>query len=165
MTIDFDISNPVNAIRIMVGDVDLCNPIMSDNMYQQFFDLNNINDRNECVVVWFSAIQAASIIYAQYAPNGQRYRERVNAVEVENYGGERAQNYKNLLDWLKGNPPLNCPMEGSLFGFGGTYTKCDAIYTVRYINDCICSCWGWIWKDGYYAECPDLTTVNGTGCC
>jgi len=150
-TINLDLSNPSNAIRALVGDVDVCDPIMSDSMYQQIYDLNDINDRNECVIAWFASIQAAEIIMAQYAPTGQRYRERVNAVEVENYGSERYKNYQNLVKYLRNNPPMNCPLSNTLFYFGGTYTQCDNIYTLKYINKCLCGFWGLpnAWIDGY----------------
>ena len=149
MTINIDLTNPINVVRAMVGDIDVCSPIMSDMMYQQILDINDINDRSECVIVWFSAIQAASILMAQYSITGQRYRERVNAVEVENYGSERYKNYQDLTKWLRNNPPMNCPLGGALFYFGGTYDQCDTIYTLKYIKSCICACWPRAWVDGY----------------
>jgi hypothetical protein len=152
-TINLDLTNPINTVRVMVGDVDSCNPMMTDMMYQQIIDLNTINSRNECVIVWFSAIQAAGYLMAHFAPEAMRYRERVNAVEVEQYGGERYRGYANLLKWLRNNPPLNCPLSGTLFHFGGTYTECSTFYTMQYINNCLCDCWGKIWIDGYYQDC------------
>jgi hypothetical protein len=118
-------------------------------MYQQILDINSINERSECIVVWFSAIQAAEILMAQYSIDGQRSRERVNAVEVENYGGERYRSFKDLTKWLKSHPPLNCTLGGSLFHFGGTYTQADDIYTLKYLKSCICSCWPHYTITGY----------------
>ena len=128
--INLDLTAPIDATRAMVGDVDTDDPILSDAMYQQILDINTINDRGECVVLWFSSIQAAEIILAHYAPLAFRSRERVNAVEVEEYGGERYKNYQDLVKWLRNNPPNNCSFGTSLFYFGGTYTKSDNIYTL-----------------------------------
>ena len=149
--IELDLTSPTNALRAMVGDIDSCDPIMSDTMYQQIYDLNDINDRDECSILWFSAIQAARIVMAHYAVEGQRQRERVNAVEVENYGSERYNNYKDLVNWLRRNPPQNCPLGNTLFYFGGTYDSCDQIYTLSYIKQCTCACWPYNWIDGYFA--------------
>lgn len=153
MTINLDLTSPINIVRAMVGDVDINNPIMSDNMYQQIIDINTVNGRSECVIVWFSALQAAGYLMAQYAPEGMRYRERVNAVEFEQYGGERYKSYVRLNDWLKRNPPNTCSIGSALFHFGGTYTECSQIYTMKYINDCLGQCWNLVWKDGYLASC------------
>lgn len=153
-TIDLDLTNPINVVRVMVGDVDSCNPLMSDNMYQSILDSNTVDGRDECVVVWFSAQQAVGYLIAHFAPEAMRYRERVNAVEVEQYGGQRYSAYQNLEKWLKKNPPRNCISEISLFHFGGTYDECDQIYTVQYINKCLCECWGKIWQGGFYMDCP-----------
>ena len=152
-TIDLDLTNPINVVRAMVGDVDCNNPIMSDGMYQSIIDANTINGRAECVIIWFSAIQATGYLLAHYSQDAMRQRERVNAVEVEQYGGERYRNYKNLHNWLQKNPPLTYQFEQTLFDFGGTYTECSTFYSVQYINKCLCECWCKVWQDGYYMDC------------
>jgi len=157
-TINIDLTNPVNTIRCLVGDVDICNPILSDMMYQQIIALYTNGSREECSIVWLSAIYAAQIILAHYAPDSMRYRERVNAVEIDYYGGERFKNYEKLIKWLKNNPPNYCDAgtTGGLFYFGGTYTECSSIYTLRYINSCLMDCWGCRWENGFYSSCAGV---------
>lgn len=150
--IDLDLTIPTNALRAIVGDIDPDNPIMSDSMYQQIYDMNDINGRQEAVVLWFSAIQAASILLSHYASTAGHYRERVNAVEIEESGGEKYRNFLNLLKWLRNNPPTGGTASAGLFHFGGTYTQCDLIYTLRYIKDCMCSNWPNVVVRGYRYE-------------
>ena len=156
-TINLDLTNPINAIRAMVGDIDTCNPLMSDMMYQQIYDKANKSNRNECIVLWYAAIQAAEILMAHFAPTALRSRERVNAVEIEEYGSERYNNYKDLLKWLRNTPPLDCALSTTLFQFGGTYTECDTIYTLKYMRQCFCMFWPRVWTDGY------MLSSDGTG--
>lgn len=156
-TINIDLTNPVNAVKVTVGDTDVCNPIMSDMMYQQIIAKYNDGVREECIVLWLSAIYAAQLILAHYAPDSMRYRERVNAVEIDYYGGERYKNYEKLIKWLRNNPPNFCDSGGgALFYFGGTYTECSQIYTLRYINDCLGECWGCKWENGFYSSCSEV---------
>jgi len=154
-TIDLDLTNPVNVVRAMVGDVDSCNPIMSDNMYQQVINMFDDGVRAECAVVWRSALYAANLILAQYTPDSMRTRERVNSVEIDYDGSNRYKNYERLIKWLKNNPPDSCTTGStfSLFHFGGTYTECNQIYTLRYINTCLSECWGCYWENGFYSSC------------
>jgi len=151
MAINLDLTNPTNVIRAMVGDVDMCDPIMSEMMYQQIYDIQNVDGKEENTVIWLSAIQACFYIKAHYAPEAMRYRERVNAVEFEQYGGERYKNYCDLMDWLRGNPPA-ISTGAPLFHFGGTYTSYDKISMLQYMNICLETYWGYVWRDGYYVE-------------
>lgn len=149
--IDFDLTDPINVIKVMVGDIDCDDPLMSANMYQQILDMF---DKSECygepIQIWYSAKYAARIFIAEYGHTGMRTRERVNAVELEFYGGERYRNYRDLVEWLENNPPVGSTENGiSLFHFGGTFDGYRNLPSLQYINACLNGFWGWSWKDGY----------------
>lgn len=81
--------NPLDQIdraRLLIGDTDPDNPLISSQWYQWYFD----KDYTENAV----ALEIARKILAMYA--GEGARQRVGQVEV--YGKERFDSY---LQWLK----------------------------------------------------------------
>lgn len=78
--------NPIDRIRLKIGDVDPDFAIVSDQWYQYFLSLGY----SENLV----ALEVARKILAQYATDGARQREGM----VEIYGKEKFESY---LAWLK----------------------------------------------------------------
>lgn len=100
-------NNPIDALRIMLGDLDDVNPIYQDEEIEYFLSLNNDN------------IQAAFYQLAlSILPKFTRFaRERAGQIEV--YGGDYFNNY---LAWIKMITKPNSPafqlVDGGMF-YGG----------------------------------------------
>ena len=108
--INLDLTNSIDVVRALVGDFDTACPIMSNNMYQQILDM--YTNVSESSAEWLAAIYACDIITRHYAQDGLRSRERVNAVEVEEYGHERYEAYVQTCKWLRANPPIGSDAYG-----------------------------------------------------
>ncbi len=149
--INLDLTNPIDIVRSLVGDFDKSCPIMSDNMYQQLLD--QFSTLEDATAEWFAAIDACDIISRHYAQNALRSRERVNAVEVEEYGHERYQAYRDTCKWLRANPPFGTDLQGSpLFFFGDT--RSNGLHRhgihIGWMNACLRACHQLTWENGYY---------------
>ena len=159
--IDLDLTNPINIVRVLAGDVDTANPILSDNMYQQMLDM--YADKELSVAEWFAAIYACNIIAMQFAPDALRSRERVNAVEIEEYGKERYDSYRRACQWLRANPPIGSEAEGVVgFLIGGGCNNglvCSGI-SIGWLNSALLTCWSLTWDNGYYRPCNDLRFIG-----
>jgi hypothetical protein len=81
-----DPKNPLDRIRLKVGDTDVENEYLDDNWYVHFY---TSNDRNEVR----ASIECAKAILARFTGNT---REVVDQVEI--YGNQQFENY---LKWLK----------------------------------------------------------------
>jgi hypothetical protein len=81
-----DPTNPIDRIRLTVGDTDELNEYISDQWYSHFLAKNTNNETR-------AAIDAAKAILVRFTSNT---REKVDQVEV--YGNELFPNY---LQWLK----------------------------------------------------------------
>jgi hypothetical protein len=81
-----DPTNPIDRIRLTVGDTDELNEYISDQWYSHFLTKNTNNETR-------AAIDAAKAILVRFTSNT---REKVDQVEV--YGNELFPNY---LQWLK----------------------------------------------------------------
>lgn len=85
---DFDpVNNPIHALRMEYGDLDIYDYILPDASYQYFID--KFPDNPYAV-----SKKVGMTILAQFAKNG--FRQRVGQEEA--YHGER---YKSYLDFLK----------------------------------------------------------------
>ena len=80
-----DVLNPIDRIRLTIGDTDPDNPLISSQWYQWYLS----KDYTENAV----ALEIARKILAMYAGEGARQRG-----QVEVYGKERFDSY---LQWLK----------------------------------------------------------------
>jgi hypothetical protein len=78
--------NPLDRIRLKIGDIDVDFEIISDQWYQYYLNLGYTENA--------VALEIARKILAQYAGSGAREREG----QVEVYGKERFDSY---LKWLK----------------------------------------------------------------
>ncbi len=149
--INLDLTNSIDVVRALVGDFDTDCPIMSDNMYQQLLDM--FSESDESIAEWFAAIRACEIITRHYAQDALRSRERVNAVEVEQYGNERFKAYQDACEWLKNNPPLGSGADGlPLFYLGGGCNnglRASGI-SIGWFSSALSACWAVTWENGYY---------------
>ncbi|MCP3921269.1 MAG: hypothetical protein GY714_01660 [Desulfobacterales bacterium] len=149
--INLDLTNSIDVVRALVGDFDKTCPIMSDNMYQQILDM--YTEVDESIAEWFAAIYACSIIVRHYAQSGLRSRERVNAVEVEEYGNERYQAYKNTCKWLKANPPIGSGADGLPLFFLGGYCNNglrQSGISIGWFSSAMLACHAITWENGYF---------------
>ena len=159
--INLDLTNSIDVVRSLVGDFDKNCPIMSDNMYQQLLD--QFTTVNLDTAEWFAAINACDIISRHYAQTGLRSRERVNAVEVEEYGNERYKAYRNTCKWLRSNPPFGSDVQGSeLFFFGGSCNNGMAMHgiSIGWFSTALMACHAITWENGYFRE-SGLLRTNG----
>ena len=78
--------NPIDALRLEVGDTDCKDVWLDDNDYKYFL-ANNVGDRKGCI---HAAASAILFKLARYT------RERVGQVEV--YGAEAYKNYADALE-------------------------------------------------------------------
>lgn len=95
MSFSNDPNNPIDRVRMLVGDTDPQNEYLSDQWYIYFLDKSSNNET-------LAAISAAKSILVKFTSNT---REKVDQVEI--WGNEQFQNY---LDWLKDfieNPSLS----------------------------------------------------------
>lgn len=81
-----DPSNPLDRIRMTVGDTDEDNEYISDGWYYYYLTANSNNET-------LTAIEVAKKILSKFTSNT---REKVDQVEI--YGNEQFNNY---LKWLK----------------------------------------------------------------
>lgn len=79
-------NNPIDRVRVQVGDTDPQNEYLADQWYSYFLDKNSNNET-------LTAIDVARSILVKFTSNT---REKVDQVEI--WGNEQFQNY---LDWLK----------------------------------------------------------------
>lgn len=156
-TINLDLTNPIDVVRSLVGDFDTSCPIMSNNMYQQLLD--RYTSLEESTAEWFASIDACDIIVRHYAQTGLRSRERVNAVEVEEYGNERYKAYKDTCEWLRAHPPFGSDAQGApLFYFGGSCNnglRASGI-SIGWFSSALLACHAITWDNGYFRLGPDL---------
>lgn len=112
-------NNPIDALRIMLGDLDDVNPIYQDEEIEYFLSLNQDN------------IQAAFYQLAlSILPKFARFaRERAGQIEV--YGGDYFNNY---LAWIKMITKPNSPAFQMIDG-GMYYGGIDRDQTLAYIFD------------------------------
>lgn len=90
-----DPNNPIDRVRLTVGDVDTINEYLSDNWYQYFLTKNSNNEI-------LASIDCAKAILAHFTSNGH---EKIDQVEI--WGKDQFDNY---LKWLKDfieNPSLS----------------------------------------------------------
>lgn len=149
--INLDLTNPIDVVRALVGDFDTSCPIMSNNMYQQILDM--YSDQTESTAEWFSAIYACDIIARHYAQEGLRSRERVNAVEVEEYGNERYKAYMDTCHWLRTHPPIGSDAYGlPLFFIGGGCNNglVQSGISIGWFSSALLACHAITWENGYY---------------
>ncbi len=161
--INLDLTNPIDVVRSLVGDFDTDCPIMSNNMYQQLLD--KFTSLDETTAEWFAAIEACEIIVRHFAQTGLRSRERVNAVEVEEYGNERFQAYKNTCKWLKANPPWGSAAQGAPLFFLGGYCNNglrQSGITVGWFSSALLACHAITWEHGYYRPINNGLRFLGT---
>lgn len=84
-----------DQVRLKVGDIDPDQPILDDETYNHFLDVNNNS-------IGRAAIDAARTLLFYLT----RYtRERTGQIEV--YGGEWATNYRKALEMFLKDPNLN----------------------------------------------------------
>ncbi len=160
--INLDLTNPIDVVRSLVGDFDTSCPIMSNNMYQQLLD--KFPTLNESTAEWFAAIEACDIITRHYAQTGLRTRERVNAVEVEEYGNERYKAYQATCEWLRGHPPFGTdPQGGALFFFGGGCSNGLVAHGIfnGWFSTALLACHAITWENGYFRQDSGLLRTNG----
>lgn len=81
-----DPTNPIDRVRMTVGDTDTSNEYISDQWYTHFLSNNSNNETR-------TAIDCAKAILARFTFNT---REKVDQIEI--YGNELFPNY---LIWLK----------------------------------------------------------------
>lgn len=86
MSFQDDPLNPIDRIRLKIGDIDPDLPLVQDQWYGYFLSLGYTENA--------VALEIARKILAQYANNASR--QRVD--QVENYGKEQFDSY---LKWLK----------------------------------------------------------------
>lgn len=160
--INLDLTNPIDVVRSLVGDFDKSCPIMSDNMYQQLLD--QFTKLNESTAEWLAAIEACDIISRHYAQTGLRRRERVNAVEVEQYGNERYKAYVDTCNWLRTHPPISSAAYGlPLFHFGGGCNNGLALHgiTIGWMSAALLACHAITWENGYFRQDFGFLQTNG----
>lgn len=90
-----DPNNPVDRVRIRVGDTDPLNEFV-DNVWYNYYLTENTNNET------LTAIDIAKLILVNFTSNT---REKVDQVEI--WGNDKFDNY---LDWLKSfieNPSLS----------------------------------------------------------
>lgn len=161
--INLDLTNPIDVVRALVGDFDKECPIMSDNMYQQLLDMYSNN--SESIAEWFAAIYACDIIARHYAQDGLRSRERVNAVEVEEYGHERYAAYAETCTWLRSHPPIGSDAYGlPLFHLGGSCNNGLNIsgISIGWMSSALLACHAITWENGYFRHCNNGLRFLGT---
>lgn len=112
------LNNPIHALRLEFGDLDLDFPILTDESYQYF--LNTYNKSPKML-----RKHLGMTIAATFAKHG--FRQRVGQEDA--YYGER---YKNYMDWL--NKKLSNPfLSGNipLVYVGGVVRETVAEYETR----------------------------------
>lgn len=87
--------DPIDRMRLLIGDIDPDLPLVEDQWYAYYLSQNNNNEKK-------TAIQVAKNILAQYANSASR--ERVDQVEI--YGKEQFDSYLKWLKDLVTNPAL-----------------------------------------------------------
>ena len=95
MSFTNDPNNPIDRVRIRVGDTDPLNEYVTDTWYSYYLTENNNNET-------LTAIDIAKLIIVQFTGST---REKVDQVEI--WGNDKFDNY---LEWLKDfieNPSLS----------------------------------------------------------
>ena len=153
--IDFDLDNPINQLKLLVGDVDPCDPLISDRTYQQLIERYNTQTNNECVAIWLAAKYIiGSVLLPQLISNegGGRRREKVGGVETEFYGQQQVSSLKSYFNHLSLHPPCDVTPSNSIFIFNRSNTITDGMSTINYIKN-MCNYLDYYWKDGILYTC------------
>ncbi len=87
-------NNPVDRIRLAVGDADSCYEFLDDNSYEYYLSKNNENENR-------TILDCARAILFTLA---RRTRERAGDIEV--YGGDVFRQYESALKLILKDPSL-----------------------------------------------------------
>lgn len=104
--------NPIDEVRIQVGDLDKCFPILADNVYEYFLSKNQFSVRR-------ASLEAARAILLQLS---MRTDQTVDVFSVK--GSKVAEQYRLALQLFLKDPNMN-PVFGSANAYAGGISNSD----------------------------------------